>query len=88
MTSDERTEKEKITLLLSTRRPSGGIGRLEIVIRATVEGGLHRRTAQQIIHFLHSEIQKMDKETAGIEHKPDTDAEFGRGMKSSWPRKE
>lgn len=80
-------EEEKIILFLSTRRPSGKIGRMELPLATTANGGLHRGTAQQIIKFLHSEIKKMDKESAGILDRPEVEAEFGRGVRSSWPRK-
>lgn len=80
-------EEEKIILLLSTQRPSGSCGRLELELTTTANGGLHKGTAQQIINFLHSEIRMMDKESAGIEHHPEVEAEFGR-HKGSWPQEE
>lgn len=84
----EETGEQRITLYLFTRRPSGKWGRMELPLTTTANGGLHRQTAKRIIRFLHSEIRMMDKESAGIEHRPEVEAEFGRGMRSSWPKEE
>lgn len=80
--------EEKIILFLFSRRPSGKWGRMQLEVSTTENGGIHMNSAKQIINFLHSEIKKMDKESVGIEHRPEVDAEFGKGMRSSWPKKE